>query len=1369
MALTTVIVGVGPPASAATRPSVNKVEPSRGSTFGGTAVTITGTGFAGATKVRFGTVDAASFRVVKDNTVTAVSPPHAPGTVHVTVTTVDAGADQTSERVDAALFSYFEGAGWAPAEPLPNGHSHHTATLMADGKVIVVGGHLDIANAEVKERHVALYDPSGPPNGGEGAWTVLPGFNVRVGHTATLLADGRVLVAGGFEYATAPNQLSPTGQLYDPATKQWKSTGAMSVPRTNHTATLLPGGRVLVAGGQDQAGYPLASSEILDPSTGAWSQADLLGSTRSTDGTTTADSPTFTSASASFTAADVAREIVGTHIPAGTRIASVESPTSVTLSANATGAGSGLQFTVAAGRFEHTAASIAGGRVLVTGGYDASGEPLASAEVYDPAAPHPDGGGRVGAWRRTSPMAHARAGHTTTALKDGRALVAGGGSASAEVYDPADGSGTGGWRAAGAMGGNRRFHTAALLESGRVLVAGGESPGPLSSAEVYDPATNSWSATGSMAIARRFHAATPLKDGRVLVTGGYVDGRRLTSAELYDPSSTRATPTVTNVEPRTGPTLGGTDVTITGSALFGSPTEVVFGEIPGTVRYVDDTKVVATSPPQARGTVDITVKTPAGTSSASPASYFVYAAGNWATGPSLAKGRSGSIAVTLDDGSVLVAGGDGEGSAEIYKPDGRWQTTGRMTTERAAGVVRYSVRPLFTATRLQSGKILVVGGASGAPDTGEFCPCALNSAEIFDPASGTWTPTAPMGTRRMAHVAALLADGRVLVAGGTADRDTNRVHSSAEIYDPVADTWAAIPNMGTSRLAATATLLPNGKVLVAAGGGHRGACETTCAERPLSSAELYDPKMDSWSDTGDVSEARLGATATLLTTRCGDHCGMVLLAGGIVNVPDTVTVTSDLYDPATGTWTRTLSLNTPRARHTATALKNGEVLVTGGTGAGASAELFDPVSAQWTPTTSMAVPRIAHAAAMVGGAACDEAAPPPFCGKVLAVGGSDYIDELTVPRLSSAELYTQAPDITGIDPDAGPAAGGTQVKIAGAGFTSDVALKFGDKALGSGDFTVASPSEIIARSPAHTEGTVVVTATNVGGTSALRPPSDAHRFTFGPAPGVVSDLRAEATSPQEIRLTFSAPAASIKATPPPATDYVVKQAKAPITDEAAFSSATALCGGTCTLGPPAVGAQLSVVVKPLEADTTYHYALKAVTEGGALGPLSNPAQAKTAACSPATAGAGAMSYPRGYSLVGLPGETRLTASGSPLYGWWDQGAGGTYSSQEANTPVGSGRGYWAWFACPSVVTMSGAGTSSTSAPLGAYRASMVGNPSGTGPSTVSGHDYVARWDPALNGGDGGYQVSGYREAQPLPVGEGLWVFSFVDTTIAIVS
>jgi hypothetical protein len=326
----------------------------------------------------------------------------------------------------------------------------HTATLLVDGNVLVAGGFSGggtLASAE-------LYDPSSR------SWTATGTMiEARVGHTATLLADGRVLVAGGSSSGSSSDPLA-SAELYDPSSGSWTATGAMIDARVGPTATLLPDGKVLVAGG----GYgsltsdTLASAELYDPGSGSWT---------------------------------------------------------------ATGSMAGV-------RGSHTATLLTNGKVLVAG--DVS-DFFGPAELYDPGS---------GTWTATGGMIQARYGHTATLLPDGKVLVAGsdigiGPLASAELYDP----GTGSWTATGGMIEARYGHTATPLPDGTVLVAGGtNSGGWLASAELYDPGTGSWTATGGMLEARSGHTATLLPDGTVLVAGGTINfgGDALGSAELFDPS-----------------------------------------------------------------------------------------------------------------------------------------------------------------------------------------------------------------------------------------------------------------------------------------------------------------------------------------------------------------------------------------------------------------------------------------------------------------------------------------------------------------------------------------------------------------------------------------------------------------------------------------------------------------------------------------------------------------------------------------------------------------------------------------------------------------------------------------------------------------
>jgi hypothetical protein len=329
--------------------------------------------------------------------------------------------------------------------------------------------------------------------------------------------------------------------------------------------------------------------------------------------------------------------------------------------------------------------------------------------------------------------------------------------------------------------------------------------------------------------------------------------------------------------------------------------------------------------------------------------------------------HSSHTATLLPDGTVLVAGGYGPASAELYDPSsGSWTATGNMNEGRGD----------HTATLLPDGRVLVAGGSSG--------PAPLASAELYDPSSGTWAATGNMIEGRVNHTATLLPDGQVLVAGGGGSGTLMGPAplASAELYDPSSGSWTATGNMNEVR-GGTATLLPHGTVLVA--GGSSGPA-------PLASAELYDPISGTWTATGNMLEVRSRHTATLLPD------GTVLVTGGISTSSgsyDALT-SAELYDPGSGTWTATGNMIEVRSGHTATLLPDGRVLVTGGISSIrrgydplASAELYDPYPGSWTATGSMAAGRQYHTATLLGD------------GRVLVAGGYGTSSHI----LASAERY----------------------------------------------------------------------------------------------------------------------------------------------------------------------------------------------------------------------------------------------------------------------------------------------------------------------------------------------------------------------------
>jgi hypothetical protein len=361
------------------------------------------------------------------------------------------------------------------------------------------------------------------------------------------------------------------------------------------------------------------------------------------------------------------------------------------------------------------------------------------------------------------------------------------------------------------------------------------------------------------------------------------------------------------------------------------------------------------------------------------------AMGQWSPTGSLKYARQWHSATLLQNGMVLVAGGEGTNGVfpaegELYNPStGTW----------GAGRSLAHPRIFHSANLLSDGQVLVAGGQSPSV-------VGINSVEIFNPATGEWTEGTPMNKGRDSHTGTVLADGRVLVAGGEGACPSGNgficVLSSAEIYDPRTNKWTETGDMVLPRLNHATTLLPNGQVLVA--GGQNANSPT---QYGMASCELYDPGTGTWALTGSMSVRRGDFTANLLPS------GEVLAAaGGADNI--TGRTTAELYNPQTGTWGPTGSLHAARERQASATLHKGRVLVTGGTGTcGArgcptlsSAELYDPSSGTWTLAGNMAHRRWAHQATTLAS------------GLVLVEGGVWTENIFGAPPLASAEIFTPA-------------------------------------------------------------------------------------------------------------------------------------------------------------------------------------------------------------------------------------------------------------------------------------------------------------------------------------------------------------------------
>jgi hypothetical protein len=319
----------------------------------------------------------------------------------------------------------------------------------------------------------------------------------RSSHTATLLANGKVLIAGGYD---EHGLRGDTAELYDPSTGRFVATASMSTPRFGHTATLLPNGRVLVTGGNTRGSIeggdqPMSSAELYEPSTGTFAPAGSMSEARGGHTATLLPSGKVLIAGSSADLYDPANGIFtglgSLPIVSSSYTATLLESGRVLVIQSANRAGGAIVFDPLTGgfgptgslttpRLSHTASSLGGGRVLVAGGgyFDSTSvfRYPAYAEIYDQAA---------GTFSQTGSMITPRSYHAAARLLDGRVLVAGGArdkgiGGSAELYDPV----TGTFAATGTMAVPRTFHTATLLSDGEVLIAGGDSS---VSAEIYHP------------------------------------------------------------------------------------------------------------------------------------------------------------------------------------------------------------------------------------------------------------------------------------------------------------------------------------------------------------------------------------------------------------------------------------------------------------------------------------------------------------------------------------------------------------------------------------------------------------------------------------------------------------------------------------------------------------------------------------------------------------------------------------------------------------------------------------------------------------------------------------------------------------------
>jgi outer membrane protein OmpA-like peptidoglycan-associated protein len=674
-------------------------------------------------------------------------------------------------------------------------------------------------------RGQALVDP---------LWTVSGTLaSPRSGHTATLLPSGKVLVAGG---ADASGTALASAELYDPATGAWAPTSALTDARTQHVAVVLPNGRVLVAGGKSAAG-DLSSAEEYDASTGAWSAAGAMSTARA-------------GATATVLASGVVLVAGGAD---GVSVYPADRFQPATGAWSASGA-------LGAGFTNHSATRLASGQVLIAGGLH-SGAPLAQATLYQPADD---------SWTATGALTTARSHHTATLLSSGQVLIAGGRDAtgalaSAERFDLVGGA----FSPAGSMTAARADHSATALPSGKVVFAGGVGPsGDVAALELYDVGSDTFTSAGALATARALHTATLLPSGRVLVAGGLSGATALASAERFDDAAPAWSAGVSVIAGRRGPTVS---LLPTGKVLLAGGIDFAGGYLAHCELYDP-------------------------------------VAGTWLATGSMSGARAYHTASVLNSGKVLVAGGFAGpvsvvSTAELFDPaSGTWAHAAPLASARSEA----------TSTRLSSGLVLVVGGR--ASSTGEIA-----AAETYDPATDSWLATGPLNVGRYLHTATLLPNGAVLIAGGGS---AGGALASAETFDPVTRAWTVVGSMAEARARHTATLLPTGRLLVTGGDGAGAA---------LASTELYDYTSGGWVAGPALSTARAAHAAALLPG------GAVLLSGGTAGA--TLLASAELYDPENGQVFPAPTLPLARSGHTSLLMPTGKVMVLGGSASVATPNL----------------------------------------------------------------------------------------------------------------------------------------------------------------------------------------------------------------------------------------------------------------------------------------------------------------------------------------------------------------------------------------------------------------------------------------------
>jgi hypothetical protein len=556
----------------------------------------------------------------------------------------------------------------------------------------------------------------------------------------------------------------------------------------------------------------------------------------------------------------------------------------------------------------------------------------------------------------TGSLVKPRLQHTATLLGNGKVLIAGGSVTGAdldelsdvELYDPATGTST----PTTPLSTARRRHIAVRLPDGRVLIVGGESNGnATTSTELFDPSTNGWSDGPPMLTARTFFTGSLMSDGKVLVVGG---NPGMQPCEIFDPDAGSWAPTGSLNDPREAMPIVplGRDAYLVASSIFdGGGSSEIYDRSTGvwsfTPSFPPDANVGVRSMTQlADGRVATTLST-------NQIDLYSPESQTWAVNPSPWTGSS-DLSLLLRDGRLLAfdAPSPSPNGVEAFDPaSGSVTDAGTLSFFHNSGV----------AVVMPSGRINVFGGTDSMGATPQI--------EINDDATPCWGSAGTMRNPRAESAVVALPDGSALVAGGRSGPGLRTVLATAERYFSDTGLWSPAATMGVPRRASTATLLPDGKVLVAGGWLSDGTASTA--------AELYDPATNRWSTLESMSLGHAGHAAVLLAS------GKVLVVGGGAGAAQRA---AEELDPGSGVWTRLPDMTQLRARPAAVLLGGGRALVVGG-GAGPTEEYAED-SRTWTTVGELSAARDGAAAAVLPG------------GKVLVTGGT-----VSGTPVQTTELY----------------------------------------------------------------------------------------------------------------------------------------------------------------------------------------------------------------------------------------------------------------------------------------------------------------------------------------------------------------------------